>query len=565
MSQVLQTVSAPVAAVAPDTKTRSSVLAILIVSVLFTLVYNLAFFRNIFDQYPLNANNAAFLTSLLLLLTSVNALVLGLILTKFTLKPVLMLIFPLAAGASYFMNNYNVIIDSVMIQNVIATDSRETADLFSVELLAYIGLLGILPAVIVYRLNLRCHPFRIELLQRLKFLGVLLVVIVANVMLMGGSYASFVREHKVLRYYANPLSFIYAAGLYVDEQLDSTASGPRAVIGGDARIPLSDHTRELVIMVVGEAARADHFSLNGYERETNPELARHDVVSYSNMYSCATSTALSLPCMFSQNGSEGFDVNEAKSEENLLDVLQHAGVNVLWRDNNSDSKGVAAGTEFQDFRSAEVNPVCDVECRDVGMLSGLEEYIASKPDSDIVIVLHQMGNHGPAYFKRYPKDFEIFTPVCETNQLEACSQQEIINAYDNAVLYTDHFLARVIEFLKPYDETFSTAMFYMGDHGESLGELGIYLHGLPYMIAPDSQKHVASVMWFGESFAPINEEGLRARKGASFSHDNYFNTVLGMLEIESTVYDRSKDILQAYSALATLAVKESAPATQFEL
>lgn len=536
-------------------RTRSSVLAIVAVSILFTLVYNFAFFRNTLDQYPLNGDNAPFLLSLVVLLASVTALVFALILTKLTLKPVLILIFPLAAGASYFMNNYNIVIDSVMIQNVLATDSRETTDLFSVELLAYIALLGVLPAVLIYKLNLRCHPFRIEIVQRMKFVGALLVLIVANVVLMGGSYASFVREHKVLRYYANPLSFMYSAGRYVDEQLAGAASGPREVIGSDARIPASDHTRELLIMVVGEAARADHFSLNGYERETNPQLAKQDVVSYSNVYSCATSTALSLPCMFSQNGSEDFDVAEAKRQENLLDVLQHAGVNVLWRDNNSDSKGVAAGTEFQDFRSAEVNPVCDVECRDVGMLSGLGDYIASKPNGDIVIVLHQMGNHGPAYFKRYPQEYEVFTPVCETNQLEACSQQEIVNAYDNAVLYTDHFLASVIEFLKPYDDEFSTAMFYMADHGESLGEHGIYLHGLPYMIAPDSQKHVASVMWFGESFAQINKEGLRAREGAPFSHDNYFNTVLGMLEVESTVYDSSKDILQESSGLAGVAVR----------
>ncbi|MDO8270403.1 MAG: phosphoethanolamine--lipid A transferase [Gammaproteobacteria bacterium] len=556
MNKDLQAASANVAQSETSlVRGRSSALAIAAVSILFTLVYNFAFFRNTLDQYPLNGDNAAFLLSLVVLLTSVTALVFGLILTKWTLKPVLMLIFPLAAGASYFMNNYNIVIDSVMIQNVLATDSRETTDLFSIELLAYIALLGVLPAVAIYKLNLRCHPFRIELVQRMKFIGVLLVLIVANVVLMGGNYASFVREHKVLRYYANPLSFMYSAGRYVDEQLASAASGPREVIGSDARIAASDHTRELLIMVVGEAARADHFSLNGYERETNPQLASQDVVSYSNVYSCATSTALSLPCMFSQNGSEDFDVTEAKRQENLLDVLQHAGVNVLWRDNNSDSKGVAAGTEFQDFRSADVNPVCDAECRDVGMLSGLDDYIVSKPNGDIVIVLHQMGNHGPAYFKRYPQEYEVFTPVCETNQLEACSQQEIINAYDNAVLYTDHFLASVIEFLKPYDDEFSTAMFYMADHGESLGEHGIYLHGLPYMIAPDSQKHVASVMWFGESFAQINKEGLRAREGASFSHDNYFNTVLGMLEVESTVYDSSKDILHVSNGVSGLAAR----------
>jgi lipid A ethanolaminephosphotransferase len=235
-------------------------------------------------------------------------------------------------------------------------------------------------------------------------------------------------------------------------------------------------------------------------------------------------------------------VEEAGNTENLLDVLIHAGVHVLWRDNNSDSKGVADPSIFEDFRSPDVNPVCDSECRDVGMLAGLSSYIDGQSDGDIVIVLHQMGNHGPAYYKRYPAAFEKFTPACQTNQLENCTDIEIGNAYDNAILYTDYFLAEVISFLKTYDSRFETAMYYMADHGESLGENGLYLHGLPYMLAPETQKHVASIMWFGSSYK-VDRQAMRAKANDKISHDNYFDTVLGLMEIDTDVYDPGKDIM----------------------
>ncbi len=196
------------------------------------------------------------------------------------------------------------------------------------------------------------------------------------------------------------------------------------------------------------------------------------------------------------------------------------------------------------IRVQRINPVCDVECRDEGMLVGLQDYIDKTNQGDILIVLHQMGNHGPAYYKRYPMEFEKFTPVCKTNQLEECSVEQIENAYANAVLYTDYFLSRVIDLLKRNSNAFETAMVYMGDHGESLGENGLYLHGLPYFMAPDSQKHVPAVMWFGKSFK-IDREALRAKAEGTFSHDNLFHTVLGLMEVETSVYDKRLDILNS--------------------
>ena len=178
------------------------------------------------------------------------------------------------------------------------------------------------------------------------------------------------------------------------------------------------------------------------------------------------------------------------------------------------------------------------------MLSGLQEYISRRKTGDILIVLHQMGNHGPAYYKRYPESFERFKPVCKTSQLENCTREEISNAYDNAILYTDYFLSKVIGLLKNNDKQFETAMVYMSDHGESLGESGLYLHGLPYFMAPDAQKHIGAVMWFGEGFH-LDRQALRGKSAKAYSHDHLFHTILGLMEVETSAYDKKKDIINA--------------------
>jgi lipid A ethanolaminephosphotransferase len=257
------------------------------------------------------------------------------------------------------------------------------------------------------------------------------------------------------------------------------------------------------------------------------------------MYSCGTSTAESVPCMFSIFDRANYSYKKGISTENVVDVLNKTNeVSILWRDNNSDSKGVALRVDFEDYRTSQTNTICDDECRDEGMIVGLDKYIEQHKNKNILIVLHQMGNHGPAYYKRYVKEFEKFAPVCKTNQLEACSKEEVSNAYDNAVLYTDYFLSKVINFLKPYSQNFETSMFYISDHGESLGENGLYLHGMPYFIAPDAQKHVASVMWLGN--------GKKENIEKPYSQDNLFHTLLGFYGVKTSVYKEDMDILNDY-------------------
>jgi lipid A ethanolaminephosphotransferase len=373
--------------------------------------------------------------------------------------------------------------------------------------------------------------------------GGALMIMLALVLISSAFYAAFVREHKELRYYANPLTPVYASYKYLKTRVKS---GPLelATIGADAQIPAEDIDRELVIMVVGETARADRFSLNGYERETNPNLARQDVISFTQVSACGTSTAISVPCMFAKSDHADFSPSETAATENALDVLRHAGVTVLWRDNNSNSKGVADRMPIEDFRSSATNPICDAECRYVGMLSGLRDYIYQQEQGDILIVLHQMGSHGPAYFKRYPSEFHVFVPTCDTNELDSCSESEIGNAYDNTILYTDYFLGQVIELLRSYDDRFETVMLYASDHGESLGESGVYLHGLPYWLAPDAQKRVPVILWFGHNYDDVDVAAMRQLRDEPLSHDNLFHTLLGLFEIDSGVYDGSLDLLQ---------------------
>ena len=520
--------------------TRGSNKAILLAALVFSLAYNFAFFDNVAARYPA-PENLAFYISLAILLFSFISFFLGLVLNKFTFKPILILLFPLAAMASYFMNSYNVIIDTSMIQNTLMTDTREVLDLLNLRLMAYLLFLGLLPAYLVLRSKVPCTDAVNEISSRVKLLAIVLVAIVGNMLLMSEHYTSFIREQKDLRYYMNPLSFIYSSAKYAEEVVNAADAGPRESIADDAKVSHGSALRKLVILVVGEATRADHWALNGYARNTNPALAQQDIVNLANVSSCATSTAFSLPCMFSLSTFEDFNLRDANSQENLLDVLQKAGINVLWRDNNSDSKGVAIAVPFEDYRSPDVNPECDIECRDIGMLNGLDDYIA-RQDGDIVIVLHQMGNHGPAYYKRYPQAFANFLPACQSKQIESCTRDEIINAYDNALLYSDYFLAKVIDFLKTYRDEFSTSMLYMADHGESLGELGLYLHGLPYALAPEAQTHVASFIWVDDLQAS-ERVTLNARAQQRLSHDNYFHTVLGMLEVDTKIYEPNLDIL----------------------
>lgn len=517
---------------------------ILIVAIFLLAAGNLTFFSHLLDAYPPGLENLPHILSVAVLFGCVNVILLALLSYGRATRFVLIAILLVSAGTAYFMDAYQVVIDDDMIENLLKTDMAESLDLLSVKLLLYLLVIGVIPAYLVYRVRLKPQLFRRALISRVVLLLGALGIAAGNLFLFGDFYASFAREHKSLRLYANPSYYLYSLGKRIGQVFEQPDQALKAV-AEDAHIPESDEDRELVILVVGETARADHFSLNGYARETNPLLAREKLLSFTNVWACGTSTAVSVPCMFSLYDHADYNKQKAAHTENLLDVLQRAGVYVSWLDNNSDSKGVALRVPYESYKSPDKNSVCDSECRDVGMLKNLQSYIDRHAEGDIFIVLHQMGNHGPAYYKRYPQQFERFTPVCETNELSECERSAIDNAYDNAILYTDYFLSRVIDLLKHNSEEFEAAMFYVSDHGESLGENHLFLHGLPEMLAPDEQKRVPMIFWFSESFLEdgVSVDQLRPLLDASYSHDNVFHTVLGLFEVETSAYDPRKDLL----------------------
>ncbi|MDH3412778.1 MAG: phosphoethanolamine--lipid A transferase [Gammaproteobacteria bacterium] len=525
-------------------KTVTSSKLIILVAVFLITFGNLAFFSKVTEVYPVSLKNIAYLGSLAFVFGGAIVFLLSLICHKYTIKPVLITLLLVSSISSYFMDSYDVIIDDAMVENIFKTDMAESTDLITLKMILYVIFLGVVPSLFVYKANIVYADSRQEIVSRLKLSLLTLALVISVVLIFGGFYASFLREHKPLRFYANPSYYIYSTVKYFNRSIKRDIL-PLRLIGVDAEIPSTDIERELIIFVVGETARADRFSINGYNKETNPLLKKENIVSFPNFWSCGTSTSVSVPCMFSVYKESEYEKTDRQTTENLLDVLTHAGVNVLWLDNNSDSKGVASRVAYESYKTPEKNPICDLECRDEGMLSNIQAYINEHETGDIFIVLHQMGNHGPAYYKRYPPVFEKFSPVCRSKQLQECSKVEIDNAYDNAILYTDYFLSKVIGLLKKNTSEFESALFYVSDHGESLGEHGLYLHGMPNFVAPDAQRHVPAIMWIGNNFDEIDAKALMKKRNKKYNHDNIFHTILGFMEIETSVYDKQMDILHS--------------------
>lgn len=512
--------------------TNSATALTLLCSLPILLLGNHAFFSQILRAYPLSVGSAGFLLSLLIILTGtllLLALIFWMLLGPRFGLPLLFLITALSA---HFTDKFGVIIDVQMIRNAVQTDMSEVIDLITLSLCARLGALFVLPSLILWLLPIKAPGLLARASQILVPVFVTLMIMVAAVAPHKTELAVFIREHKPVRYLVNPATSLYSAFRYLQEVLAANEDTSFIQKSTYAQIVEVAPHYELTVVVVGETARADHFSLNGYDRATNPLLEREPrLLSYTSVSACGTSTAVSVPCMFSLDPKSRFDLNNSARTENILDLLHQSGVNVLWRDNNSSSKGVAERIPYESFSSPDSNPVCDEECRDVGMLEGLQGYIESHP-GDVLIVLHQMGSHGPAYYKRYPPAFEKWTPACQTSELSECTQDEIINAYDNSILYTDYFLAKVIEWLKRNDGVYEPVMLYISDHGESLGENGLYLHGLPYALAPAAQTQVPLIVWSGEH-SDIDHERTRALVASSQSHDSITRALAEIFEVQT--------------------------------
>lgn len=495
-----------------------------------------------------------FLAALFVALTALYLAAGALLATRHTVKPLLTVLLVVSAAVAYHIDRYAIYFDQAMLRNVLATDWHEASELLGWRLALYLLGLGVLPSLLVWWPRLKRRTLPRAAAWRLGWLVVAMVVAAGSLLAVFSDFASLMRNHKEVRYLLTPGNAVAAvAGTAWGH--GQRAGGPKLPVGADARMAVAGQGRArptLFVLVVGETARAQNFALNGYARPTNPELARHDVINFPQATACGTSTEVSLPCMFSAWGRRAYDESRILSHESLLHVLARAGVQVQWRDNQSGCKGVCAGlTQLQLNGPAAAAACPGGQCGDEVLLQGLDG-VARDSRGNLLVVMHQLGSHGPAYYKRYPDAFRRFTPACENEDLRSCSRQEILNAYDNSLLYTDHVLGSLIDLLERMQATHDTAMLYVSDHGESLGEGGLYLHGVPYPIAPEVQTRVPMVLWLSPAFRrshALDQDCLQRRAGQPASHDNLFHSLLGVLDVETSAYERTLDLFAGCRAV----------------
>jgi lipid A ethanolaminephosphotransferase len=491
-------------------------------------------------------------------IASLLCMLMSLLCWRWTLKPVIALFLVSAALGAYFMLSYRVVIDSTMMVNVLQTDLRESLDLFSWKLVVAVLFLAVLPIVVLWQRQVKQLTVLKTLVSNAQLFLVSCFIATVAVFTIYQDFASSMRNHIQLRYLVNPLNSFYGLAQLVVEPLQNS-TGTLQTIGADAKLGgmyTEQQKIPVLILVLGETARSGNFGVNGYERDTTPLLKKlkqnadqsGELTTQSNAWSCGTSTATSLPCMFSHLGKSAFE-NKQADYENLIDVLAKAGLAVIWLENQSGCKGICDRVYRQATSKMDIPEFCSTgECFDEIMLHNLDDRLREIPFDKLskgaVVVMHQMGSHGPAYYKRSPAALKKFKPECTNNALQECTRAELINAYDNSIAYTDYFLNKVVGMLKSKAATIQGGMLYVSDHGESLGENNLYLHGLPYAIAPDEQKHVPWISWFANDFIGrhnLDTDCLAARTDKKISHDNYFHTVLGLMDIQTEVYKADLD------------------------
>lgn len=481
-------------------------------------------------------------------------LVISLLAVRRAQKLVLVALLITAGVTSYYVDVLGVVVDRDMIQNAMTTTFAESKHLITLHFLGHVALYGVLPALLVLWVRIRRAPVGRAVVGYALVAGLSAALVVGLLFTNLKAYSTVLRADKELMGAVQPLAPMsgalrYAKMMFKSTQIVVQPTGRDATPG-----PILAKVAKPVLMVIvaGETGRAQNWSLSGYERETNPELAKRDIVYYPNATSCGTATATSLPCMFSPLTMADYSYEGGLGNENLLDVLTHAGFKVEWWDNNTGDKNIADRVSGRTMVAADGAEYCFPECIDGVFLKDLQAR-ADTITENTVIVLHQIGSHGPSYWLRYPADRELYSPACKTPELTDCSSEEIVNAYDNTIAYTDTFLAQVIDLLDA-SERVVPAMYYVSDHGESLGEGGLYLHGTPHFMAPEYQTRVPMVIWMSKRFRDnlgIDAACLKARAADPVSHDNMFSTVLGMVDVTTTAKDQALDLAGACREVTT--------------
>lgn len=527
------------------------VIVIALLSLFFCSFSNVALWRHVYQIISESENLPALfvITVPIAIYLLLNAIFLILFSWRYVLKPVFVVLLLTGAMATYAAWSYGIIFDSGMITNVVETNVAEATSYFSLTSVVTFICLGVIPALLLIKTRIYYPRLVVSQLQRIGAIAASLVLAVALIIPYYQQYSFVGRNNHSLSKEILPTSYVWYTYRHIKDKYFTTPK-EYVTLGADAQMASTTDKPKLIFLVIGETARAQNFSQIGYQRPTNRFTDMEPMFTY-NISSCGTYTAYSLPCMFSNLRRSGYDPSEhavGEYRDGVLQVLQKSGVKVAWVENDGGCKGVC-----KDVQTIEINPkqedkkYCNGDtCFDEVMLSYADK-LSENVTEDTVIAFHIIGSHGPRYYERYPERFRKYTPDCNRPDVENCSVEEIVNAYDNTIAYTDYVIYQLIEILEKRFDTNDPALIYLSDHGESLGENNVYLHAAPYAIAPDYQTRVPMQIWFPSPTADDMSVNLSCLQGLtkveSLSHDNLFHTLMGMMQVKSSEYEARFDLL----------------------
>ncbi|WP_232771322.1 phosphoethanolamine transferase [Colwellia sp. 12G3] len=532
-------------------KTLSLEFATILLSFYFALIFNFPFLHETYlDLVKLDNFDLAYFISLPLFLTSVFIVLFSLLPKRVIYKTVLMILIFLSAIFCYASSSYGIIFDYGMVENMAETSTSEAFTYLNSSAILFVTLLIITPLAILFKINPKQNTFKVSVNKRLKLISPTLAIFFIIVFSLYSSYASVNRNNRELVKYIVPIPTLISSYKYVNRNYFYEPTVFKLLDETPTLKTLNNKDKNVIVMIVGETARAKNFSLNGYPKQTNEYTEKLNIQSFQQMYSCGTATAVSVPCMFSLLNKEQFNKRSASSQQNLLDIVELAGVDVLWIDNNEGCKGVCKRVKTINIDKNKSNPLCDGDyCFDEILLTQLDNKLANLSHQTTLIVLHLMGSHGPTYYRRYPHKFATFLPDCQQSDIQNCTSEQLVNTYDNTIHYSDYVIAEVVNKLTSFTnenaQTVNAEMIYVSDHGESLGEHGLYLHGLPYAIAPSEQTHIPMLFWSNNITSNMNTDCALESANTSFNHDNMFHSMLGLLNVESSTYQTKFDIFNS--------------------
>ena len=496
-----------------------------IVSIGTLLLYNLPFFQYVANNSNENVGGKIFLlASLVVIMLVLNFMMTYLVmfLMRMVGRILLAILSIINATAVYFIITYSVMMDQTTIENVFNTRYSEASGFFSWSLWLFIAVFGVLPA-----LWCLLQPVVIGKAKKLAIycgasLAVVLVVALANI-----GQTLWISQHDTeLGGLLQPWSYLVNTVRMISSQHDEQAEEIKLPDG-----KITDNEKAVVVLVIGESARKANFQLYGYQRNTNPLLSKQDGLKVYEATSCATYTTA---------GSKA--ILEPKNTDDLYELLPNyafrTGVDVAWRTSNWGEPPIHIDEYVTDDKLAEHYPDAEEKDYDGILFHGLRERIESSQKDKVLIVLHTSTSHGPKYADKYPKKFEVFKPVAKNVEEGEKNIGMLVNAYDNTILYTDFLLDGLINTLRAMTDR-KSAMIFISDHGESLGENKMFMHGMPMRLAPKEQYEIPFLVWTSEGYRDYKPEG---ELPAVLEQHYIFHSVLNLLSIESPAYDKEFDL-----------------------